>query len=350
MMEESDKRTKKILELFGLDYWNREDNDTIFSNLKHEDIMDFQAEELDVYRLFSCFSNLYSNINRDSEEMESNQSLDIATHFKEEKLLEKTKLWRLENSVKYFLKDRLKSIKIKEELILPFNDYFIDNIIDINENVRIFGMYIMEIPKLDYISMIKKSEVTEEIINIAKKMQIAYDRNVGDDKCCAIYCLRYGKGFGFNFVKKGYNLTKGCELEYTYSSEQAVKESSMPLMKQERKLVIDFITNLFLFLNEPRTVIHIDDKKNNERRERKGLIPIPSKLRTILDINLKNYIEKVYFDGQSNSKLGYSFWVRKHKRRLLSERYKEKQGEVIVIPSHIRGEGLMPPQEFIIKK
>lgn len=85
-------------------------------------------------------------------------------------------------------------------------------------------------------------------------------------------------------------------------------------------------------------------------RKKKGLIAIPFEIRTKIHMDLKNYIEKVYFTGESHSKVGFAFWCMGHWRTFHSDYYINKKGQKVWIPAHIKGEGLMPPQIFEVTK
>jgi hypothetical protein len=155
----------------------------------------------------------------------------------------------------------------------------------------------------------------------------------------------------FSFADCLYNLERGRTIkrDKLLFNDGKDKDNDYKLSKILEKSVTNFVTNLLLFFNEPRVVTYIFNRPQ-KNREKKGLIPIPSEIRTKIHIDLKDYIEKIYFTGESHSKLGFAFWVMGHNRILKSDYYINKKGEKIWIPAHIRGEGLMPPQVFEVTK
>jgi len=334
-----DERTIYLLEQIGFDYWNRGEEDLMFENLNHDRIMNLELTHYDSYRLFMFFAVFYDKIKNNFSSDDGMMMIrKVESVFG---LMEKSKLWRLEDSQDKFLREHLRPMKIRGELIMPFEHIFLDNSFDIGEDSKIFGMILWEVSGSD---RDEDFEVPEDMKPVADKVNEYYR----DKLICNILYLRYEKNFGFVFTNSLYDLATGKQCNALFRTELAKKEESDKKIKIEKKIIIGFLTNLLLFLNEPRVVIHHKEVNNNARMK-KGKIPVPSLLRTILKTDLRDYIENIYFNESSNNKLDYSFWVRKHKRILSSPRYKNKRGEIIIIPAHIRGKGLMPPQEFIIQ-
>jgi hypothetical protein len=103
--------------------------------------------------------------------------------------------------------------------------------------------------------------------------------------------------------------------------------------------VLKFVINFTDFLENPEVelVEVLRTQKTNEKRMKRGKIPLPPS--TIVKINgkLKEYVDQV-------KKIGYreyshQFWVRGHWRHLESEWYKEKRGVRIWVPPFIKGQG-----------
>jgi hypothetical protein len=175
----------------------------------------------------------------------------------------------------------------------------------------------------------------------------------GRDDLFYIQTIPFTKGKGFQKGRKFlFSLEKGLirhdklldniEDKYKDITKEIINEEKYNKEDYEIENMIEtFITNLILFFNEQRITIYINEH-NNERRIRKNKIPIPSQIITKMSFDLENYIEKIYFNGQSNSHLDYAFWVRGHKRRLISPRYKEQK--IIWVSAFLKGEGLQPPQ------
>lgn len=245
---------------------------------------------------------------------------------------ETTKIFTLSKQVKHLL-SLTKPSKLTEELKLPFENLYINfDYLDEKEGFRLFGIYLNFVDKqfIEYTNQFFQKKTGKNFIN-AKNSLVTVS--------ALIFSKKEGGFLWCDFI---INLKTG---KINDRPEKKKQEKKWREIQFGKKILKDLIINLLLFLNEPRITIYIQEP-NNQRREKKGLIPIPSVLRTRIEIGLEEYIEKIYFNGLSHSKLGFSFWVRGHWRKFISPRFVNKQGQKIWIAPHIAGEGLMPPQVF----
>lgn len=248
-------------------------------------------KELDSYRIYNMIAL--------SNKMELNNDL-------QSKFLEDTHLFTIDKQTKYSLENH-KPIKLDEEDIidLPFNNLFLDVVLDgINE--KYFGFHLFF-----------------PFDRIATKMVF------GRDDIFYISSCAYDKQKNRLFtILKSFSLKKGL-----------LREDNKRLTIDE-KLMEKFIANTILFFNEPRVTkkIYIH---NNERRIRHGKMIIPKEIKTIIRYDLQEYMVKIYDNRNARGKLNFAYWVRGHKRRLMSDWYKEKK--TIWVKAHLVGEGLIPP-------
>ena len=337
------ERTRKIMELFGMNYLDG--RTTLFENTNDENIFNLQLNEFDNWRIFNYITEMYNHLKDNGKE--SVRKTKIITDYTKE-LLSICKLFSLkEESRKHFLLNIIAPKKIKERLNLPFDNFFIDTDIKINDDIRVFGIH-CNFMTLDEE---EEKEFEKEFKDIFQKNSILYNKKVLSIK--VVYATKSDDYTVFLIHDILYDLNNGkmikkLKLEKEKSKSLPSKNDILDL-KNIESIIVSFITNLLLFFNEPRVVTHIVSQPQNNR-EKRGLIPIPSLIRTKVHFDLENFIEKVYFTGQSHSKLGFAFWVMGHNRQFKSDYYINKKGSIIWIPAHIRGEGLIPPQIFEIVK
>jgi hypothetical protein len=314
----TDERTEKMYELFkGKD--SKKWNDNAILNL--------ELAEYDAYRWFKFICDENAEIgNRINNRIAKAQAEELSSN--------NTKLFRVNPSLNHLLL-LTKSSKIEQEIKMPFNNIFIDTDLKLNENIRIMGIFLILVTKEDI------RDLNNQYLKIAGK---EFYPNLEKSDYAQCSCLFYDKERDeFAFIDENINLNNGKHIPKVEELNGINNDDKFD--KIIRKELRNYVLNFLLFLNEPRVTMYIQEP-NNQRRERKGLIPIPSLLKTKIEVGLENYIEKIYFNGLSHSKLGFSFWVRGHWRRFLSPRFVNKQGQKIWIAPHISGEGLMPPQVF----
>lgn len=318
-----DDRTKKLLEIFGI----------FKGKYKSDEILNLEFNEFDSYRLFRVVSE--GDPYNAKGYVDGILDSEISNYQKKKFNSQEIKLFRVSKEVNHLL--NLTKPSTIEQLKLPFDTIFIDTDFLINEKIRIIGIFLDLITK----------DVGEEINNIAiKRIGQPLNLYIGDSDMVMMSCMFYSSEKGhFAFLDEMLNLNTGKIIPKVQELNQTKKYDIHD--KLIRKKLSEYVLNLLLFLNEPRIVLYVQ-QENNKKRIRKGLIPIPSQLRTKIEIGLENYIQKIYFNGQSHSKLGFSFWVRGHWRIFKSERFVNKRGSKTWILPHISGEGLMPPQVFEI--
>jgi len=233
---------------------------------------------------------------------------------------EENKLFIFDAKYNYLFVNTIPKFK-NQDIKMPFNQIFLCSKIDLGEYGKIISLQIncCNVDEIKENRLQKKWNIKfgdiKEIINI--NSPIYKDEKITE------------------FITK-INIHTG-DVYFNENSKNKNKENIYICNK-----VRDYIINFLLFMNEPRVVTHIVSS-NNKRRERKGLIPLPSQIITKITPELREYINIHY---NSHSKLGYSFDVRGHWRILKHERYKENIGKRIWIPPHIKGEGVKAPQIF----
>lgn len=346
----NDERTLKLLDLFNFG----KDKNYIFEGCDWDAIYNTELNEYDCWRLFNFFLEMTSRNKNSINSPHLQNDIEKAKETKEE-LKENLKMFVMKEETKSFLMNLKHPKKIKDELKLPFDKIFLDTDIKVNENLRIFGIFGYFFPKTE----MKKLE--EDVAKMLEKdSQNTFLKNLHNQLSSTksnalvlkfLYSYRDDAGTVFLFDNCLYDLEKGKFIDrvkrfYNDGNDDKTDFKTSILLQKE---VAHFMTNVLLFFNEPRVVTYIFERPQ-KNREKRGLIPIPSEIRTRIHIDLQNYIQKVYFTGQSHSKLGFAFWVIGHYRTLHSNYYIHKKGEKIWIPCHIRGEGLMPPQVFEIVK
>jgi len=332
-MKNMDDRTEKLAELFGLDKMMENDGDGKFLNTS--EILSLKLTEYDNYRLFKICDAIRTDDMNMGFSPASLTEEEAANYYEvNTEELEKCKLWKVGEKIKHLLS--LTKPSSINEINLPFDDIFIDEDFTFN-NQRVFGI---KISKNETNALSSLTDIFKWMATTGRNKNIKIEdlNKIYDENCVFIrYGLFDGEVFRSVFIVYDYKKMK----DRTMRKKSDTKEID--------KTIVNFVSNLLLFLNEPRIVTYVIDNNNNEKRIKKGKIPLPSILRTRIEIGLENYIDKIYFNGLSQSKLDYSFWVRGHWRKLISPRYKNKQGQNIWIAPYICGEGMMPPQIFEIK-
>ena len=241
------------------------------------------------YKLFKNF--LYNSVAKDERNLNMNE---LHKEIIED---EKLKMFIIDQKMKQLFLNT-KPSTIKEELKLPFDDLFLSVHFPINEKVMVTGILIM------FSSSEEKERIKERIKEITNKES---PLKIVNSIVVSFRCFEdHEEGILIKPFDIQIDLTDG-KILWGLNQHKVEKEEQMIANK-----VRDFILNTLLFLNEPRVVTYILST-NNKRRERKGLIPIPSLLMTRITPELKEYINITY---QSNSKFGYAFDVRGHWRVL----------------------------------
>lgn len=338
-----DERTEKLLKLFNFhfNYYGQED-EIVFDNLNKENIFNLNLIEFDAYRIYRYFNDLQSRI-KEGISLYLDKQKNLADLFNI--YINDMKLFRLDDpAVKNLILNLPEPKKVVEKLNLPFNNLFIDTDIKL-DNLRIFGVNIILVDEQikECWKIFKDSPNLEQ--DLRKKSQEQYDYFKEKRPISVRVCLSEGKAF--DFYNRLFNLNTGEFIEGTINIGEDLTKEDKKNTEILDNFILKFTKNLLLYLNEPRVVTYIINN-HSSNREKRGLIPLPSELRTNVEIGLKEYIQKIYISGNSHSKLGYCYWCMGHNRRLLSPKFVNKRGEIIWIKCHLRGEGLMPPQIFEI--
>lgn len=320
------KRTQLLLEQMT-DNYSSNDNDEGIIIWNFDKIKNIEYTELDSYRIFNAILNA-------SKERRTEYSIGNI----HEEMINSAKLFTLKNSIRDLLL-LTKPSKIMEELKMPFDDIFIDFIYNYNDDYVLFGLYLKFFEKMN----VERSKILQDKLPNYKNI---FGHIFDDDKVIISSYVFSKIANDWYPIDIMLNLRTGKIVKRIRAKEFYKKNKLyVKIERNIRKFIRKLVLNLILFLNEPRVTTYIQEH-NNQRRIKKGLIPMPSILRTKIRIDLEEYIEKIHFNGLSHSKLGFSFWVMGHWRTLLSPRFVNKQGQKIWIAPHIVGEGLMPPQIF----
>lgn len=232
-----------------------------------------------------------------------------------------------------FLFMNTKSTNIKETLKLPFDVVFLSICFPLDEKNMVTGIWLFN----------KSKKMKKKMTKVSKKL-IGKKLMIPNISSVQIYSKIFrDKEDGETIEVDSFSVDVDLKTKkiippiINYSEED--RKLDIPI-NRKCKPIIDYVFNFLLFMNEPRVVTYIVSP-NNKRRERKGLIPIPSLLKTRITPELKEYINVNY---QSHSKFGFKFDVRAHWRVLRHQRFKDSVGKKIWIPAHMRGEGLKVPQ------
>ena len=289
---ETIKLLRRLMKDNDLEHWNE---DEIFNG---------EFKQYDAYRLFRYWYQI------------RNPKIGYQDFFTKLENLDNSHIFKVSKAINFSLLNH-KPIKLENADImgLPFDNIFLDDILEgclkDGTKLKIFGLQL-------YFPVDRK--VSKQVFG-------------RDDLFYVRGCVFYeDKGFG--------------NMNWLFSLKKGLIENTDSKIKSKNpidKIIETYISNLILFFNEPRMTIRIH-VHNNERRIRQGKAPIPSEIETVMHYDLKNYIEKIYDSHTSGQPLEFAYWVRGHKRVLLSPRFINKQGQTIWVNAHLVGEGLQVPQ------
>ena len=333
--------------------------------LNPSDLLTINFNIYDSYRIF--FFELYV-ICKKSKDTKNKEDLKFFYVLLDLFLTNSLKLFFCDNKTKFLL-DNMQSIKHERKINLPFDIIFLDvDFIIPEDESRIIGITIQkENDQFGYMKNIKEyekileegSDYTEEELKYLreklkdfKNFKNINDLYEGDEAIDISFVInlqdedRTEEGTGTQITNFMFNLSTGKILNNfdDRSTKKGIK------IENAIKKITNFVNNFLLYMNEPRVVIYSKNDVDSNKRLKRGLIPIPSLLITKIEIGLQEYMEKIYLNKESHSKLGFAFWVRGHTRKFKSDYYINKKGEELWIKSHIKGEGLMPPQVFSVTK
>jgi hypothetical protein len=119
--------------------------------------------------------------------------------------------------------------------------------------------------------------------------------------------------------------------------------------KEKKQIRIFFCNFIDLINNKEVELVTIErTQEQNEKRIKKGKLPIPKISYIKLNGKLKIYINKLISEG--HFKYSHKFWVRGHFRTLRDEnRYGSNVGKIIWIVPFIKGKGELIKKEYEVK-
>lgn len=343
-----DDRTNKLLSSI----YNLEDGDEGLIN--KDKIMNIEFTPYDTYRLMGVFAGQYCH-DELLEEMNTPtmQRMNMVSKLVLASIPD-SKMFMVDKKLK-FLIGLTKPASIKAaELKLPFNELYFDIDFKIDEHTRVIGMMVshLGVDKEDFLKSINETSEKLNLQHIGKALTDAFSKNLIMIKyMCAVnydvyeqehmdHAMILFDGFYYDLDTMKFANPVGMRQGMTAKEKRKSK-----LVK---KIISGYVSNLLLFLNEPRIKVSSKPDLDNQKRIKRGKIPLPSLLITRIDTSLKEYMEKIYYTGESHSKLDYSFWVRGHWMMFKSNRYINMKGQKIWVAPYIKGEGLMPPQVFLM--
>ena len=248
-------------------------------------------------------------------------------------------LW---NSKKFVIdsdKSKLLSLTdIEPRLVnLPFPNFYIDCSFDI-KNFNIYGIHVREVPP--HLHQFNIKDIHFEV----------YFCNNND---------KWNGIMGFTFLRPepmGWNFDKPRKLicdtvPKTPQPPEVMEriEKSIEAQKVCTKAIKSFMMNFILFLNEPDVYL-VDvqrTEEHNQKRIKRGKIPIPPYSLVKVTGELKIYMDKLR--SENAFKYSHKFWVRGHWRRFRSQKYKEKKGTKTWIKPYRKGQGILVHKDYVVK-
>ena len=282
---------------------------TIYNLFKTHLELEAKQTEIEIKSNPSCLTDI------------NNASLNSIMLSKLMKETDDIKIFKMEDKFDYMFSNTAIP-KIKEELKAPFKYIFLSISKEVKKNELLCGVLLINIDNTNNDGGVINVSSNSKIDNIYNSKNFMMVLGLFLDTTSGNAHISYQTFDN----KSGLNWIDNTKLDY------------------EDKYIRDYVINFLYFMNEPRVVTYILNP-NNKRREKKGLTPIPSLLKTKITPELMEYINITY---ESHSKLGYAFDVRGHWRILQDSRYGDNIGKRIWIAPFIKGEGIKPPQIFCV--
>jgi len=118
--------------------------------------------------------------------------------------------------------------------------------------------------------------------------------------------------------------------------------------KGAREFIHKFVLNFLNFMNDPEVdyVECVANPKQNEKRIKRGKMPIPNNCPIKVDGKLKIYLDSV---NERDFTYNYRFWVRGHFKTLRAERYGSNRGKKIWIAPFVKGTGVLVEKDYEVK-
>jgi len=144
---------------------------------------------------------------------------------------------------------------------------------------------------------------------------------------------------------------KNWTIEKEYQDWKVSIQEQETTDAQARDIVYMFALNFLNFINNPEieTIEVTWSKERNEKRIKKGKVPIPTVHHIRVTGVLKEYVNQLGTSGSFN--YSHRFWVRGHFRTLKSEaRYGDNAGKRVWILPYIKGKGILIRKQYDIIK
>lgn len=188
---------------------------------------------------------------------------------------------------------------------------------------------------------------------IVKGIYITECYTEGDD---ANYCLHHPSPNDYAIFTVSADIEQGCEfytcialvdkamgLRFTDSKEEDKKTSRLANFI---RILVCNILDMVEGNDELTVTTIVSTKEQNEKRKKRGQIPIPNKVFIRASGEFKKYINNF---NREISKPSHSFEVRGHWRHFRDERYVNMKGQKIWIKPMIRGQGIFIKKDYVIK-
>jgi len=115
-----------------------------------------------------------------------------------------------------------------------------------------------------------------------------------------------------------------------------------------REFIHKFVINFLNFMNDPEVdyVECVANTKQNEKRIKRGKMPMPNNCPIKVDGKLKIYLDSL---NERDFTYNYRFWVRGHFRKLRAERYGKNRGKRVWVAPYQKGSGVLVEKDYEVK-
>jgi len=232
--------------------------------------------------------------------------------------LERAKIFEIDEKIANLLKKTKSPVRPTR---LPYPIVFLDTTLEL-ENVY-------------WVTLTSEGKIVEKVFSKVKYrgfllIETADEIAPGYPNIIIFSIPQEEEGFG--------HLRMSLYKEYPKTTYRDRRQAKM--WKRERDRIRNFIMSFLNFLHEPE--IEIIEKPPREIVYKVGgirrRISAPRKVVQVRGV-LREYVRKLY----KGKKFTYShrFWVRGHWRHLKHPRFTHKRGQIIWIPPHIKGKGIL---------
>jgi len=231
---------------------------------------------------------------------------------------------------------------------LPFPHMFVDANI-IHKKYQIFGVEIMSIEPEIHFNNEKDIFISAFYENLESGWLGLFGFTVLHNKPCGLT----GDNPRRLIVDNSENLKLKPINHQDMTQQERIHErlqQSLITQKICQKKIASFVMNFLLFLNEPDVYYFNVERtlEQNQKRIKRGKLPIPKYSIIKVTGQLKKYIDKL----ESINAFSYShkFWVRGHWRNFQSHIYKNKKGKRTWIKPYIKGQGVLVDKIYKLKQ